>query len=103
MQGIFAKDWTEQFGAFGNVLNAFFANVENVWNAVKSIFSGIVSFVKNVFAGDCLFSEVLLMVTGFQKADSLNGRRLLAKNKKGGNCFEKLKQERSCILRAWAL
>ena len=52
MQGVFAKDWTEQFGAFGNVLNAFFANVENVWNAVKNIFSGIVSFVKNVFAGD---------------------------------------------------
>ena len=52
MQGMFAKDWTEQFGAFGNVLNAFFANVENVWNAVKNIFSGIVSFVKNVFAGD---------------------------------------------------
>ena len=52
LQGVFAKDWTEQFGAFGNVLNAFFANVENVWNAVKNIFSGIVSFVKNVFAGD---------------------------------------------------
>ncbi len=52
LQGMFAKDWTEQFGAFGNVLNAFFANVENVWNAVKDIFNGIVSFVKNVFAGD---------------------------------------------------
>ena len=52
LQGIFAKDWTEQFGAFGNVLNAFFANVENVWNAVKDIFNGIISFVKNVFAGD---------------------------------------------------
>ena len=52
MQGVFAKDWTEQFGAFGNVLNAFFANVENVWNSVKDIFNGIVSFVKNVFAGD---------------------------------------------------
>ena len=60
LQGMFAKDWTEQFGAFGNVLNAFFANVENVWNAVKDIFNGIVGFVKNVFAGDCLFSEVLL-------------------------------------------
>ena len=52
MQGMFAKDWTEQFGAFGNVLNAFFANVKNIWNAVKNIFSGIISFVKNVFAGD---------------------------------------------------
>ena len=52
LQNIFAKDFTEQFGAFGHVLNAFFANVENIWNAVKSIFGGIVDFVKNVFAGD---------------------------------------------------
>ena len=50
--GVFATDWTNQFGAFGEVLNAFFANVENIWNAVKTIFNGIVEFVKGVFAGD---------------------------------------------------
>lgn len=50
--GIFAVNWTNQFGAFGEVLNAFFANVENIWNAVKTIFNGIVDFVKGVFAGD---------------------------------------------------
>lgn len=50
--GVFATDWTNQFGAFGEVLNAFFANVENIWNAVKMIFTGIVDFVKGVFAGD---------------------------------------------------
>ena len=52
LQGAFAKDWTEQFGAFGSVLNAFFANFENVWNAVKGIFDGMIGFVKNVFAGN---------------------------------------------------
>ncbi len=52
LKGAFAKDWTEQFGAFGNVLNAFFTNVQNIWNSVKQIFSGIVSFVRDVFAGD---------------------------------------------------
>lgn len=52
LQGVFATDWTNQFGAFGEVLNAFFANVENIWNAVKTIFNGIVDFVKGVFAGD---------------------------------------------------
>ena len=52
LQNIFAKDWTEQFGAFGNVLNAFFANVENIWNAIKGIFEGIVTFVTGVFSGD---------------------------------------------------
>ncbi len=52
LQNIFAKDFTEQFGAFGNILNAFFANAENMWNAVKTIFGGIIDFVKNVFKGE---------------------------------------------------
>lgn len=52
LTGVFAVDWTEQFGAFGEVLNAFFANVESIWNAVKTIFEGIVQFVTGVFSGD---------------------------------------------------
>ncbi len=52
LQNVFATDWTEQFGAFGNILNAFFANVKNVWEAIKKVFSGIVAFVKGVFSGD---------------------------------------------------
>lgn len=52
LQGAFAKDWTEQFGVFGNVLNGFFASVQNICDSVKMIFSGFVDFVKNVFADD---------------------------------------------------
>lgn len=52
LQGIFAKDWTESFGAFGNIINAFSANVKNVWNSIKNIFSGVIDFVRGVFTGD---------------------------------------------------
>ena len=52
LQNIFAKDFTEQFGAFGHVINAFVANIENVWNAIRSVFSGIVTFISGVFSGD---------------------------------------------------
>ena len=52
LQNAFATDWTEQFGAFGHVLNAFFANIQNIWEAVKRIFNGVVDFVKSIFAGD---------------------------------------------------
>lgn len=47
----FSKDWTKSFGAFGNVINAFFTNVKNYWDGIKTIFSGIITFVKGVFSG----------------------------------------------------
>ncbi|MBQ5712848.1 MAG: hypothetical protein IIV61_09610 [Oscillospiraceae bacterium] len=52
LQNVFAVSWSEKFGFFGGVLDAFFANVENIWNAVKTVFQGVVQFVSSVFAGD---------------------------------------------------
>lgn len=53
LQNIFAKDWTEVFGpVIGDSLNAFFATVKNIWDAVKKIFDGIIDFVRGVFTGD---------------------------------------------------
>lgn len=53
LQGVFATDFTEIFGpVLGEALNAFFKNVENIWNSVKKIFNGIITFVKGVFTGD---------------------------------------------------
>ena len=47
LQNIFAIDFTEIFGpVLGEALNAFFKNVENVWNSVKEIFSGIIHFIE---------------------------------------------------------
>ena len=52
LDSVFATDWSEKFGAFGEILNAFFRNVQNIWNSIKSVFSGIIDFIKNVFTGN---------------------------------------------------
>lgn len=52
LQGVFATDWTASFGIFGNVINAFFANVKNAWDNVTSIFNGVINFVRGVFTGN---------------------------------------------------
>lgn len=49
---VFATDWTQKFGMFGNILNSFLANVSNIFNAVKQIFSGIINFIAGVFTGN---------------------------------------------------
>lgn len=52
LTGIFTTDWTNSFGVFGNVINAFMRNVSNVWNSIKRIFGGIIDFIAGVFTGD---------------------------------------------------
>lgn len=53
LTGVFATDWTEIFGpVLGGAFNAFFQNVENVWNGIKQIFNGIIDFIRGVFTGD---------------------------------------------------
>ena len=49
---LFQKDWTQTFGVLGNGLNAFFTNFRNIWDSIKTIFNGVISFIKNVFAGN---------------------------------------------------
>ena len=53
LQGVFATDWTNIFGpVLGEVLNAFFANVKNIWDSIKTVFDGIIDFIRGVFTGD---------------------------------------------------
>lgn len=53
LQNIFAKDWTEVFGpVIGEVLNAFMANIKNIWDSIKNIFDGVIDFIRGVFTGD---------------------------------------------------
>jgi len=52
LTGVFSVNWAEQFGAFGEVLNVFFAAVQEIWTAVQTIFEGIIQFVTGVFSGD---------------------------------------------------
>lgn len=53
LQGVFLTDWTEVFGpGIGDILNGFFANFKNIWDAIKQIFDGIIDFIRGVFTGD---------------------------------------------------
>lgn len=53
LQGVFATDWTNIFGTvLGNALNGFFANLQNVWNAVMQILNGVIDFIRGVFTGN---------------------------------------------------
>lgn len=52
LQNIFVKDWTEEFGALGNVLNGFMAGFKAIWDSVKSILNGVIDFIRGVFTGD---------------------------------------------------
>lgn len=49
---IFEVDWTDVFGVLGESLNFFFANVSNIWDAIKKIFYGMIDFISGVFSGD---------------------------------------------------
>lgn len=52
-QGVFLTDWTEIFGpVLGEYLNMFFANVQNIWNSILQIFTGVIDFIRGVFTGD---------------------------------------------------
>lgn len=53
LNDIFATDFKEIFGpVLGNTLNAFFLNLQNIWNAVMQILNGVIDFVRGVFTGD---------------------------------------------------
>ncbi len=82
LQGIFVTDWTQIFGPIlGNVLNAFFADVKNIWDSIKLIFDGIINFIRGAFTGDWrrawngvkqIFSRVFNALTAVAKSP-LNG------------------------------
>ena len=52
LKNIFTKDWSQQFGVLGDLLNGFFKIVGGVWDSIKKIFDGIIDFIRGVFTGD---------------------------------------------------
>ena len=49
LQGAFHHDWTKEFGYLGEYVNAWFANIKNIWNGIKEVFNGIITFIQGVF------------------------------------------------------
>lgn len=76
LQKVFAVDFAKYFGIFGDVMNGFFAGAKTVWDGVKNIFNGFITFLKGIFAGNWrqaltglvqIFKGVFQMIEGFAK------------------------------------
>ena len=52
IKGVFATDWHAQFGVFGDVVEVFLNSFKGIFNSIKQICSGFVTFLKVVFAGN---------------------------------------------------
>lgn len=49
---VFVTDWSQKFGFLGDIINAYLANIRNVFDSVKRIFGGIIDFIAGVFTGN---------------------------------------------------
>ena len=53
LQNVFAIDWAENFGALGEVFNAFSYVLNDLWNnGIKKTFTGIIDFITGIFTGN---------------------------------------------------
>ena len=52
LQNIFAKDWTETFGALGRPLNTLFTHFKEIWHSIKTILDGVIDLIRGVFTGN---------------------------------------------------
>lgn len=52
LQNIFSKDWSEQFGFLGDVMNLFMGIFKGIWDGIKQVLDGVIDFIRGVFTGD---------------------------------------------------
>ncbi len=52
MQNIFNMDFSKSFGSLGDIMNAYVANVKNIFGDIKNIFDGLIDFITGIFSGD---------------------------------------------------
>ena len=63
---VFATDWHTQFGVFGDVVEVFLNSFKGIFNSIKQICSGFVTFLKGVFTGnvDMALKGILKILRG---------------------------------------
>lgn len=66
IKGVFATDWHAQFGVFGDVVEVFLNSFKGIFNSIKQICSGFVTFLKGVFTGnvDMALKGILKILRG---------------------------------------
>lgn len=52
LQNIFNMDFSKSFGSLGEIMNAYVANVKNIFGDIKNIFGGLIDFITGIFSGD---------------------------------------------------
>lgn len=52
LQNIFNMDFSKSFGSLGDIMNAYVANVKNIFADIKNIFGGLIDFITGIFSGD---------------------------------------------------
>lgn len=52
MQNVFAKDWSEQFGFLGEIINLFSDAFKGIWDGIMELLNGVIDFIRGVFTGD---------------------------------------------------
>lgn len=52
VKGVFQTDWSKSFGTLGTVLNTFLASVKRIWEDIKTVFNGIITFITGLFQGN---------------------------------------------------
>lgn len=89
LQNIFAKDWEEQFGVLGTVLNLFAGIFKGIWDGIKEVLDGVIDFIRGVFTGDWsrawegikkIFSGVFTAIEGVFGAVSKFFKNIFAKD-----------------------
>ncbi len=49
---VFATDWSQKFGVFGDILNVFLGTIKDIFGGIKRIFGGIIDFITGIFTGN---------------------------------------------------
>lgn len=53
LKNVFAADWTQIIGVkLGTQLNALLSTVKSIWDMIKGVFNGIITFISGVFTGN---------------------------------------------------
>lgn len=52
LQNIFCKDFSEQFGFLGDIINVFVGIFSGIWTAIKTTLDGVINFIRGIFTGD---------------------------------------------------
>lgn len=52
LQGVFQIDFSNSFGAIGDVINAWMKNASNIVGNVKQVFGGLIDFISGIFSGN---------------------------------------------------